>query len=143
MQDAVTPLIQPWPVGVNQAARVFGVSKGALINRTENRVTLDAHVGRSMALSANEVMAPVKCIKILGDWGWGFTKQEVEDVVGEFVSSVDDHNFPFRLYTPGRDWLDQVDGFLTRHPDVVPRKTEQISIARLKSPGCFSDRALV
>ena len=52
-------------------------------------------------------------------------------MVGEFVTHVDPiHATPFKMNRPGRYWL---DGFLERHPDIVSRRTEQISTAQLKA----------
>lgn len=69
------------------------------------------------------------CIKLLAEWGWGFTKEEVKDVIQDFVIELEIKT-PFVGSRPGRDWL---EGFLKRHVDIVPRKSEQLSNARARA----------
>ncbi|RUS88034.1 hypothetical protein EGW08_004200 [Elysia chlorotica] len=68
----------------------------------------------------------VKCIKLMAEWGWGFSSEEVKDIVQDFVSSKK-LDTPFVDGRPERDWL---EGFLSRHSDITPRKTEHFSSAR-------------
>ena len=118
-------------MGINEVARHSKVSKGSLVSRVHDRMPLNAHVGKSTVLTESEEMELAKCIKVLADWGWGFTKSEVKTIVAEFVSHLDpSRTVLFKMNHPGRDWL---EGFLNRHPDIVLRTTEQMSTARLRA----------
>ena len=66
---------------------------------------------------------------MLAEWGWGFSKEEVKDIIQEFVKE-NGIEIPFIDGRPSRDWL---CGFLQRHSKVVPRKTEHLSNARAKA----------
>ena len=54
-------------MGINEAARHSKVSKGSLISRVHDRMPLNAHVGKSTALTESEEMELAKCIKVLAD----------------------------------------------------------------------------
>lgn len=62
----------------------------------------------------------------MAEWGWGFSSGELKDIVQDFVSEAKLET-PFVNGQPGRDWL---EGFLSRHPDIMPRKMEHLSSAR-------------
>ena len=53
-------------------------------------------------------------------------------IIQDFIREKELEN-PFKEDRPGRDWL---DGFLRRHPKVVPRKTEHLSnsLAKAEDP---------
>ena len=81
------------------------------------------------ALAPHQELELVECLKLLADWGSGFNKAEVKDLIQEFCVQPD-MDTPFTNNHPGRDWL---DGFIKRHPSVTPRKTEQLSSARARA----------
>lgn len=67
-------------------------------------------------------------MKLLAKWGFGLTRQETREVVGEFVVAMGTQN-PFTDNLPGPDWL---DGFLARHKDLTTRKPEQMKVTHMK-----------
>lgn len=113
-------------MSANRASNHFGVNKKSLLQRTRGKIPVDAHVGRQTALSPTLETELVECIKLMSEWGWGFTSEEVKDIVQDFVCTMK-LNTPFKNGRPGRDWIDR---FLSRHPDITPRKTEHLSFSR-------------
>ena len=69
------------------------------------------------------------CLIVFAEWGWGFSKEEVKDIIQKFLKE-NGIETPFIDGRPSRAWL---CGFLQRHPKVVPRKTKHLSNARAKT----------
>ena len=100
----------------NQAAKHYGVDKKSLLRRVRNEIPIEAHPGRQTVLSPSQEQELAECLIIFAEWGWGFGKEEVKDIIQDFIREKELKN-PFKEDRPGRDWL---DGFLRRHPKVVP-----------------------
>ena len=113
----------------NQAAKHYRVDKKSLLPRVRNEIPIEAHPGRQTVLSPSQEQELAECLIIFAEWGWGFGKEEVKDIIKDFIREKELEN-PFKEDRPGRDWL---DGFLRRHPKVVPRKTEHLSNSRAKA----------
>ena len=113
----------------NQAAKQFGVDKKALLRRVRGEIPVDAHVGRQTVLTSEQERELAECIVLVAEWGWGFTKPEVKDLIQKYCV-VNDVENPFRDARPGYDWM---GAFLKRHPTIVPRKTEQLSSSRARA----------
>ena len=128
MVDAYNSVMKK-EMSANQAAKYFGVSKKSLLRRVRGEIPVHAHVGRTCTLSPDQELELAECLKLLADWGWGFNKAEVKDLIQEFCTHHAMET-PFTNNHPGRDWL---DGFLRRHPSIAPRKTEQLSSARARA----------
>ena len=116
-------------MSANFAAKYFGVSKKSLLRRVRGEIPVNAHVGNKCVLTRDQEMELEECLKLVADWGWGFNKAEVKDLIQEFCI-YHDMSTPFMNNHPGRDWF---NGFLKRHPSLVPRKTEQLSSARARA----------
>ncbi|RUS72539.1 hypothetical protein EGW08_019706 [Elysia chlorotica] len=114
-------------MSLNQAAKYYKVNKKSLMRRVSGEIPIDASVGVDTALSMIHEQKLVSCIKLMAEWGWGFTSEEIKDVVKDFVTTKKIET-KFKDCRPGYDWL---KNFLKRHPDITPRKTEQLSNARL------------
>ncbi|KAK3741118.1 hypothetical protein RRG08_042485 [Elysia crispata] len=105
------------------------IDKKSLLPRVRNEIPIKAHRGRQTVLSPSQEQELAECLIIFAEWGWGFGKEEVKDIIQDFIREKELEN-PFKEDRPGRDWL---DGFLRRHPKVVPRKTEHLSNSRAKA----------
>ena len=128
IMDAYTAVVLK-QMSLNKAAKYFDVNKKSLLRRTSGEIPIDACVGAQTVFSPSEENELAECIKVFADWGWGFTKAEVKDIVQEFVQN-NQMETPFVNDLPGDDWL---YGFLKRHPDIKPRKTEHLSTARARA----------
>nr|XP_047141311.1 PHD finger protein ALFIN-LIKE 8-like [Hydra vulgaris] len=62
----------------------------------------------------------------MADWGWGFTRGEVKDIIQDFLTT-NSIETPFIDSRPSKDWL---HAFLQRNPKITPRKTEHLSNSR-------------
>ena len=113
-------------MSANQASIHYRVNKKSLLRRVRGEVDLNAHVGQKTAISSTHEQELAECLKLLADWGWGFSKSEVKDLVQEFCQK-NSISTPFKDDKPGRDWF---DGFMKRNPTLAVRKSEQLSSAR-------------
>lgn len=116
-------------MSLNQASKYYGVNKKSLLRRVNGEIPVDAHAGRGTTLSSLFEEELAECLKLLASWGWGFSTEELKNVVQEFIESVKLET-PFVGGRPGKDWI---QGFLKRHPDIVWRKTEHLSNARARA----------
>lgn len=69
------------------------------------------------------------CLQILCNWGWGFTRTDLLNLVQEFVIA-NDLPTPFKNGRPGRKWFNR---FMWDHPELTIRKSEQFPDARAKA----------
>lgn len=116
-------------LSATHSAKIYKVNKKSLLRRIRGEIAVDAHVGRSTALSIVDEQEIVECLKLASEWGWGFTKSELQYIVQEYCMKTGKET-PFRNDRPGRDWM---AGFLSRHTSIVARKTEQLSSARARA----------
>jgi len=116
-------------IPLSAAARYYSVNKKSLLRRVTGEIPVNAHVGRPTALSVYHEKELAECIKLMADWGYGFSKGEVLDIVQEFITKMDIET-PFKDGRPSYDWL---KAFLKRHPHIAPRRTEQICTSREKA----------
>ncbi|GFO48476.1 Jerky protein [Plakobranchus ocellatus] len=116
-------------MSINQASKYYKVNKKSLMRRTRGEVPVNASVGFQTALSPLHERKLASCTKLMPEWGWGFTSEEIKDVVQEFVTK-NKMQTPFKDVCPGYDWL---QNFLKRYPEIVQRKTEQFSNARARA----------
>lgn len=131
--DSVSTQFEPMPgdgrqMPLNQAAKYYKVNKKSLMRRTSGEVPINASVGFQTALAAIHERELASCIKLMAKWGWGFTPEEIKDVVKEFVKAKNIKT-PFKDGRPGYDWLKN----FKRHPEIAPRKTEQLSTTRARA----------
>lgn len=87
---------------VNAAAKYYSVNKKSLLRRVSSEIPINAHVGKQTALSSLHEMELAECIKLMADWGYGFTTEEVKDIVQEFVLKLG-IDTPFKDGRPGYD----------------------------------------
>lgn len=90
--------------------------------------------GRNALLSPSQETELEECLKILARWGFGFTRQETRELIGEFVVTM---GIKESGYIPGEDWL---AGFLQRHPRLTDRNPEQLKTSRAK---CMSNQDII
>lgn len=79
-------------MSINQASKYYKVNKKSLMRRTSGAVPINASVGFQPALSPLHERELASCIKLMAEWGWGFTSEEIKDVVQEFVTKKKDAN---------------------------------------------------
>lgn len=82
-----------------------------------------------MTLSPTEEEELVGCLKLLGSWGFGFTRKETKELVADFVR-VNEIKNEFINGVPGEEWMAL---FESRHPDLTSRKPEQLKKTRVKA----------
>ena len=110
-------------MSANHASMHYGVDKKALLRRVRGEIQVNSHPGKRTVLTSKQEEELADCLIVLAEWGWGFIKEEVKDIIQEFVKE-NGIETPFIDGRPNRDWL---CGFLQGHPKVVPRKTEHLS----------------
>ena len=86
--------------------------------------------GRNCALTVGEEEEIVECLMIMARWGFGFTRNEALQLVGEYA--VHRNVNPFKSVLPTQEWF---YGFMKRHPRLTTRLPEQLKAARAKSCG--------
>ncbi|GFO02955.1 pogo transposable element with krab domain [Plakobranchus ocellatus] len=111
---------------LNGASKYYGVNKKSLLRRMSGEIPVNAHMGKTTAISSTYESELAQCIKLMAEWGYGFTSEEVKDIVQEFVREMDLDTL-VKDGRPGYDWM---EGFKKRHPDIVCRKTEHLSKCR-------------
>ena len=86
--------------------------------------------GRNCSLTVGEEEEIVECLVIMVRWGFGFTRNEALQLVGEYAvhRSVN----PFKSVLPTQE---RFYGFMKRHPRLTTRLPEQLKAARAKSCG--------
>ena len=68
IEEAVAA-VQRDEMGLNQAARYFGISKGSLHRRVSGQVPIHASVGRGTVFNPLEEAEIAECIKLFAEWG--------------------------------------------------------------------------
>ncbi|GFN78575.1 tigger transposable element-derived protein 1-like [Plakobranchus ocellatus] len=110
------------------AAKLYGLQWQTVrdhVKKPESNIS----AGRRTVLTATEEEELATCLKFLSAWGFGMTRKETQEVVGEYLEALD-RETPFVHGVPGPDWL---DGFLKRHQDLSCRLPEQMKVSRQKS----------
>ncbi|KAK3764027.1 hypothetical protein RRG08_004391 [Elysia crispata] len=92
-------------MSANRAAQYYKVNKKSLLRQTSGEIPINAHVGKGTVLSPIHEAELVGCIKLMADWGWGLTSDEVKNSVQDFVNHSKIET-PFVNRQTGRDWLD-------------------------------------
>lgn len=111
-------------LGIRQAAEVYKVDYHSLLRRVSDACPLTAGVGKLALLSETKEAELAKGIILFAECGWGLRREKVRTMVGDYLTANG------RGGIPGPDWI---CGFLGRNPEVVTRKSEQMSIRRMKN----------
>ncbi|XP_065675800.1 uncharacterized protein LOC124807481 isoform X2 [Hydra vulgaris] len=125
MKDACSSVLNK-EMSINQASKHFRCDRRALSKRVNGELSVDSHPGRKTVLTSQQEKELSECLILMADWGWGFTRGEVKDLIQDFLktNSIDT---PFIDSRPSKDWL---HAFLQRNPKITPRKTEHLSNSR-------------
>ncbi|KAK3742331.1 hypothetical protein RRG08_028243 [Elysia crispata] len=99
----------------NQAAKHYGVDK-SLLRRVRNEIPIEAHPGRQTVLSPSQEQELAECLIIFAEWGWGFGKEEVKDIIQDFIREKELKN-PFKEVALVETGLTAFSGDI---PKVVP-----------------------
>ncbi|KAL7865938.1 hypothetical protein SRHO_G00111850 [Serrasalmus rhombeus] len=111
---------------LSHLSRTFGVDRKALTQRVKDYISVEAHQGQQVYLSTGTEREISGCLQVLSQWGWGFTRSELSDLVQEYVVA-NNLDTPFTQGRPGRKWFDR---FMRDHPELSVRKSEQFSETR-------------
>lgn len=108
-----------------QAEQAYAVPAATIFHRIKGRcVPLNKMgAGRSTALSLNVELDLVNCIKTKARMGCPYNKQDVINVVAEFVK-INNLKTPFTNGVSGHDWY---YAFMARHPSLSFKKTRASS----------------
>ena len=69
------------------ATKHLGVGHKALWLRSIGKIPINTHQGRSPDLPHIIEQEMVDCILLMADWGWGFSAQEVREILQDFVKT--------------------------------------------------------
>lgn len=135
MLDAVAA-VKEGKMGYKKACKAFGVTRSALQKRVQGKVSLESHgAGHPTVLSSETEKELVECLKIMGKWGIGLIRDELLDIVGQYVNSLRLET-PFKDGRPGVDWY---YNFMQRNPNLSLRKPEQLTGSRSRATKEYID----
>ena len=80
-------------------------------------------------LSHDEEDVIVETCQLCSEWGFGLTKVDVMNVVGEYFKNTHKSN-PFKDGVPGEDWWKL---FIKRHPQLAKKKPQALQMVRAKA----------
>lgn len=120
-------------MSVLRASRLFNIPRSTLTlklkgwqGKTPRQSTMEVE-NKKTALSENQEAHLVKMLKIMNKWGIGLSKEEVKNVVADYVGK-NSIQTPFKNNRPGDDWW---QGFKTRHR-LSLKKPERVEGARAR-----------
>lgn len=120
--------VQNGTMGVNEAARNFGIPKSTLKDRIRKSDTTKIRCGPSSCLGDDAELKLVRHIKKLQQFGFAPDRESVRIWAFKLAEQMQvRHRFNKEIGKAGYDWL---HSFLRRHPDISVRKAEGISINR-------------
>ena len=122
MKNAIS-MVHEKKMSACSAAKKYDIPKTTLL-RHLSAPNKAFKVGKPTALSYAEEREIVATCHLFVEWGFSLSKQEVMNVVGDYMKANKKAN-PFRDNIPGRAWW---VGFLRRHPDLVLRKPEHLQL---------------
>ena len=129
LTDAVKA-VKEGKMGLKKACKVYGVKRTALQRRVQGKIAMDLFGGgHKTALPRHVEDEMAKCLRVLASWGLGLIKDELLDLVADYVKTCK-IDTPFVEGRPGSDWY---QGFLRRHPTLSLRKPEQLTSSRAKA----------
>lgn len=116
-------------LGVNQAAREYGIPKTTLKNRIKlQKSSKSRSLGKQSCLNEEAELKLVSHIKKMQKYGFTPNRDLVRSMAFELAEKLKiKHNFNKIKKKAGYDWLQL---FLSRHADLSVRKAEGVSNAR-------------
>ena len=128
MRDALIA-VEEKKMNICKASKHYNIPKSTLLRHLQHH-DKPWKVGAPMVLSAaEEAEILYETCQTFASWGFGLMKEDIINVVAEFVKYHKRHNV-FTNGMPGDDWW---VGFLRRHPDLVRRKPQQLQMVRAKA----------
>ena len=119
--------VQKNGMAVKKAARLHGVPVQTLRDRVLGKIDPECVVtGRKPVLSVFEEAKIVEHIRVMADYGYGYTMQEVADIATEYAVLLGKrtHDNPLTLR-----WI---EGFRTRWPEIKVSKPRNLEHVRAK-----------
>ena len=72
-------------MSANHASMHYEVDRKALLRRVRVEIQVNSHPGKQIVLTSKQEEELADCLIVLAEWGWGFSKEEVKDIIQEFV----------------------------------------------------------
>ncbi|KAK3771427.1 hypothetical protein RRG08_011362 [Elysia crispata] len=79
---------ESWPKGRLFTQHSWAVTV-ALTTSLQGEIPINSQPGKPIALSSIHETELSECIKLMASWGWGFTSEEVKNIVRMFVKAID------------------------------------------------------
>lgn len=115
------------------ASQKYGIPQSTLsAHRRGIRGIKSKSMGRDRVIPKEDEEKLVQCIQTMEKWGWGLTRSEILNIVGEFVSRSG-LKTPFKRGRPGEDWF---LGFRKKY-NLSIKKPQSVEYARKKSLDSF------
>ena len=76
-------------MSTNQASKHFGADKKALLRRLRGAIPVNSHPTKQTALTPDQEEDLAEYLIVLAEWGWGFSKEVMKDIIQEFVKEND------------------------------------------------------
>ena len=119
-------------VSLIQTSKLFNITYSVLQRRRNCKHSVQdfATQGRSTVLDAEEEAFMRDSLIIMSQWGYGMTKRDLREVVGEYLTSRPStgRQTPWKE-APRYNW---VQGFLSRHTVIATRSAEALTKARAR-----------
>ncbi|KAK9679574.1 hypothetical protein QE152_g39892 [Popillia japonica] len=132
MQDQLLEAANEVKIGrrtVSQARKIYNIPLNTLIDHIKGRRgKLSSTFGRPTSLSIQDETELAEYLSKLEKYGFGLSRKEVMDLVGEYVKS-NKIKTPFKDGIPNKDWL---IAFMRRQ-NLSIKKPEDVEIARRRS----------
>lgn len=111
------------------AEDIYGVPKSVIFHRIKGRKIAKDRMGagRSPALPDRVENVLENCIKAKARMGYPCNKNDIKNLVGEYVQMNPNLKTPFKNGVPGDDWY---YSFMNRHPSLSFKKPELLQKAR-------------
>lgn len=111
---------------ISESARKFGIPRSTLSEKRSGRHPIEHRMGPDTVLSQEEESCLQKWIFHIADSGFPITKDQLLDSV-QMILNKAKRTTIFTDNRPGRKWY---DGFKRRHPLVVEKESQNLTIGR-------------
>lgn len=116
--DMALTAVRDEHISINKASKQFGIAKGTLVNRCQNKHGLS--VGKPTVLGRDEEDALVENIVTCAEWGFPVSRSDLQYLVKSYLDTNGISVPQFSLNLPGEGWLST---FLHRHRNVLANRT--------------------
>lgn len=131
LQEAVRA-VQNGNLSGYKAAQIYKIPRMTIMDHVNHKRFKSKTLGRSTALDSEVEAKLANCIHVMEKYGFGLTKKELLELVGDYVNR-NDLSTPFKDGIPGDAWF---TSFKVRH-NLSVKKPQGVEYARKKAVDPF------